>query len=94
METPPTATINGVAYPLAWGNLARIRFSGIDKSMRESDGAVQIVTMLWASLAVKPNPFPTWEHLAEHVTQDNIGELETALLASLPKAEDAEKKSG
>lgn len=87
-----TISIDGKSYPLAWGNLARIRFSGIPTETRQLGGVVPLATMVWAAIAQKPNPFPSWEHLAEHLTPDSIPAIETALVSVLPVA-DAEKKS-
>ena len=86
-----TFTLKGHTYPLSWGNLAKVRYTGVPASVRAMGGAVDIVVMVWACVAQKPNPFETWEHLAELVEPDNIPDLVEALA---PLFEDsAEKKS-
>lgn len=88
-----SVVIEGKTYELAWGNLARARYSGIAPDTRAAGGVVPMITMLWASVAAKPHPYPTWEHLAEHISEKDIGPMSEALEAVLPAIPDAEKKS-
>lgn len=85
-------TLGGKTYPLSWGNLAKLRYSGIPASTRALGGGVDIAVMLWACTAQKPNPFETWEHLAEHITSEDIPALANAL-SPLFEIETVEKKS-
>lgn len=85
-------TLNGKTYPLAWGNLAKVRFSGVPAGVRTMGGVVDIAVMLWACVAQKPNPFETWEHLAEQIKPEDVPDLARAL-APLFAEDSAEKKS-
>jgi len=86
-----TVTLNGKTYPLSWGNLAKVRYTGVPASVRAMGGAVDIAVMVWACIAVKPNPFETWEHLAEAIQPDQIPSLVEAL-APLFAEDSPEKK--
>ena len=86
--------IGNKTYKLAWGNLARVRFTALPKEVREAGGLVPLATLLWCAIAEKPNPFLTWEHLVDALDLDKIEDYERELAEVLPKAEDAaEKKS-
>lgn len=85
-------TLQGKTYPLAWGNLAKVRYSGVAPSIQKMGGVVDIAVMLWACIAQKPNPFESWEHLAEQITPEDVGPLANALVP-LFEAETPEKKS-
>lgn len=88
-----TVTLAGKDYKLVWGNLARIRYTGLPDTVRTAGGLVPLASMLWCAIAAKPNPFPSWEDLADVLDADNIPAVEAALVAVLPKVEEAEKKS-
>lgn len=92
MNNTSSFTLNGKTYPLAWGNLAKVRYSGVPAGVRSMGGIVDIAVMLWACIAQKPNPFETWEHLAEHIKPEDIGDLAKAL-APLFADDTPEKKS-
>lgn len=87
-----TCIIAGKEYPLSWGNLAKVRYSGVPASVRTMGGVVDVAVMLWACIAQKPNPFETWEHLAEHIKAEDVPDLAKAL-APLFEPETPEKKS-
>ena len=93
MSDLTTVSLDGKSYELVWGNLARVRYSGIPYETRAAVGVVPVATMLWSAIAQKPNPVPTWEHLAEHITPENMGELSEKLDSVLPKPKD-EAKNG
>ena len=93
MSTPSTFTLAGKEYPLVWGNLARHRFASLPKEVRNGGGYVPDIGILWSAIAVKPNPFPTWEHVAELVGDEELPKLQEVLIALFPAAEDAEKKT-
>ena len=93
MSERPKVTIDGKTHELVWGNLARVRYSGIPAEVRAAGGVVPMATMIWAAFAAKPHPYATWEHLAEFITPENMAELSAALEAALPKAQDDEKKN-
>jgi hypothetical protein len=89
--TTPSVILNGKSYPLSWGNLAKVRYTGVPANVRAMGGAVDIAVMVWACIAEKPNPFETWEHVAEVIEPEQIPALVEALA---PLFEDtAEKKS-
>lgn len=85
-------TIGGKTYPLAWGNLAKVRYTGVPASVRGMSGAVDLAVTLWSCIAVKPNPFETWEHLADLITPEDVGPLLEAV-SPLFTQETPEKKS-
>lgn len=92
MPATTTITLGGKSYPLAWGNLAKVRYSGVPDSVRKMGGVVDYAVTLWCCIAVKPNPFETWEHLAEQIKPEDIPEVVKAL-SPLFEAETPEKKS-
>lgn len=81
-----TITVGGKQFPIVWGTLARIRFSGLPEDVRKGGGVQALAVLLWASIAEKPNPFPTWEHLADQIDLDKIDEYDAALAAIMPQA--------
>lgn len=83
----------GQDYPLVWGTLARVRYSGVAKSHRDLGGAAQQAVFLWCAIAQKPNPFETWEHLAEQMDQADTGKYTEAIIAVLPAPATEEKKT-
>lgn len=84
--------IGNQSYPIAWGNLAKMRFTTIPQHVREATGPAAVAAMAWACIAAKPNPFPTWEHLAEQVSFEQAPKL-LEQLNVLFEEPDAEKKS-
>jgi lipoate-protein ligase A len=91
-SNPPTVTLGGQSCPLAWGNLAKVRYSGVPFAVRKMGGLVDLSVMVWACIARKPSPFDTWEDVAEHVTDENCQALVEAVSALFPEPS-AEKKS-
>lgn len=77
--------VAGKQVELVWGSLARIRFSGLSKEVREGGGVQAMAVLLWCAVAAKPNPFPTWEHLAEGLDLSKISEYDAALAAIMPE---------
>lgn len=87
-----TITLNGKTYPLSWGNLAKVRYTGVPTAVRSMGGVVDLAVMVWACIAVKPNPFDTWEHVAEIIKPEDVLAISDAI-SSLFEEDTAEKKS-
>lgn len=92
MSDRPSIVVEGKSYELVWGNLARVRYSGIAAEVRGLGGVVPMATMLWAAFVAKPHPYPSWEHLAEHLSPESLDGYSAALEQALPKVQDDAKK--
>lgn len=91
---PTLVTLAGKSYPLAFGALARMRYSSILPEQRlnlryPASEAMQV----WACIAINPNPFPTWEHVLGAMEEKDLEAISEALKKALPTAPTEEKKS-
>jgi NaMN:DMB phosphoribosyltransferase len=80
-----TVRIGDKDFALVWGSLARIRFSGLPEPVRTAGGAQALAVLLWCAVAEKPNPFPTWEHLADQLDLSDLSKYDEALVAIMPQ---------
>lgn len=92
-ETPPTVSLGGKVYPLSWGALAKVRYASLPQEIRDLGAPISDATLVWASIAVKPNPFLTWEHVAEHFSKENIADIRNALDVIFTPASEEKKSS-
>jgi len=92
LKPAPLVNLGGRDYPLAWGNLAKVRYSGVCDAHRKLGGGVDLAIMVWACIAQKPSPFETWEDVAEHLSNDNVDAVREQL-AKVFETDTPEKKS-
>jgi len=85
--TLPTVKLADKEVPVSWGNLAKIRYSSLSDEVTAPKGMQQVVVMLWCCIALKPNPYPTWEHLADDLDMDLLGEYSDTLTGLFPSVE-------
>jgi hypothetical protein len=89
MTDLPTVTIAGKKYPLCWGQLAKIRYSGVIAAYPHARGAFGAAAMVWAAIAAKPHPFETVEHFIEAASEEELKLAFEALDKVLPKEQAA-----
>tara|TARA_R110002153_G_scaffold150344_5_gene301917 strand:- start:1404 stop:1712 length:309 start_codon:yes stop_codon:yes gene_type:complete len=84
---PIKIKLSNTDYAVSWGNLAKIRYSGLSSEVTSPKGVQQVAVMLWCCIAEKPNPFPTWEHLADHMDLEKVVEYSEILTELFPTDE-------
>ncbi len=86
--------LNGVEYPLVWGNLAMFRFRSIPFAQRGVVGPGQLAQLIWSAYKGVQHPFPTWEHVLAAIADLSSAEYEAidvAMAAALPAVEETAK---
>lgn len=84
----------GIAYPIAWGNLAERYFYSIPREERELTGPATLAQLLWASYRGIKRPFKTWHEvmaaLAE-LSDEDYAALDECMAAHLPVVKEPAK---
>lgn len=86
--------LNGIEYPLSWGNLAMFRFRSIPFAQRGVVGPGQLAQLIWSAYKGVQHPFPTWEHVLAAIADLSSAEYEAidvAMAAALPAVEEGAK---
>jgi hypothetical protein len=96
-DKPASINLDGKNYPLSWGKLAKVRYASVPEPLRQLEYPASEAIILWAAMAAMPNPFLTWEHVAQHLTEENLPVVSATLAELFPKLtaeqEDQKKSS-